>query len=36
VFKDLDGRISALEFHHMKRCEEIRKALDHGKKQCFR
>lgn len=35
VFKDLDGRISALEFHHMKRCEEVRKALDHGEKTVF-
>ncbi len=35
LFKDLDGRISALEFHHMKRCEEVRTVLEHGEKTVF-
>lgn len=35
AFEDLDGRISALKLHHVKRCNEIKETIREGKKTVF-
>jgi glyoxylase-like metal-dependent hydrolase (beta-lactamase superfamily II) len=35
IFQDLEGRISALELHHLIRCDEVKAALGEGEKTVF-